>query len=53
VELRVHAETHVCAFGTDTITGLTTAHYALLAVRIFSRAEVGSTADEITFTARI
>jgi hypothetical protein len=53
VELRVYAEAHVCAFGTDTVAGLTSAHYAVLAVRLFSRAEVGSTADEITFTARI
>jgi hypothetical protein len=53
VELRVYAETHVLAFGTDTVTGLSTAHYALLTVRFFSRIEVGSTVDEITFTARI
>jgi hypothetical protein len=59
VELRVYAETHIHAFGpiTDTVpntvAGLTSAHYAVLAVRLFSRAEVGSTADEITFTARI
>jgi hypothetical protein len=53
VELRVHAEAHVHAFDTDTVAGLTGAHYAVLAVRLFSRAEVGSTADEITFTARI
>jgi hypothetical protein len=53
VELRVYAETHVCAFGTDTVAGLTTVHYALLAVRLFSRIEVGPTADHMTFTARI
>jgi hypothetical protein len=53
VELRVYAETHVCAFGTDTITGLTTAHYALLAVRIFTRIEVGLTVDNIAFANRI
>jgi hypothetical protein len=53
VELRVYAETHVCAFGTDTVTGLTSAHYALLAVRLFSRIEVGPTVDDMTFTARI
>jgi hypothetical protein len=53
VELRVYAETHVCAFGTDTVTGLTSTHYALLAVRLFSRIEVGPTADRMTFNARI
>jgi hypothetical protein len=53
VELRVYAEIHVLAFGTDTVAGLTSAHYALLAVRFFTRIEVGPTADDITFTARI
>ncbi len=53
VELRVYAETHVAAFGTDTVAGLTTAHYALLAVRLFTRIEVGPTPDHITFANRI
>jgi hypothetical protein len=53
VELRVYAETHVCAFGTDTVAGLTSTHYAVLAVRLFSRIEVGPTVDHMTFTARI
>ncbi len=53
VELRVYAEVHVAAFGTDTVTGLTSAHYALLAVRFFTRIEVGPTVDHMTFTARI
>jgi hypothetical protein len=53
VELRVYAEAHVLAFGTDTISGLTSTHYALLAVRIFSRVEVGPTVDDMTFMARI
>jgi hypothetical protein len=53
VELRVYAETHVCAFGTDTVAGLTTAHYALLAVRLFSRIELGPTTDDINFINRI
>ncbi len=53
VELRVYAETHVAAFGTNAITGLTSAHYALLAVRFFIRIEVGPTADDMSFTNRI
>jgi len=53
VELRVYAETHVAAFGTDTVAGLTTAHYALLAIRFFTRIEVGPTAADMTFAARI
>ena len=53
VELRVYAETHVCAFGTDSVAGLTSAHYALLAVRFFSRIELGPTVSDINFTARI
>ena len=52
VEHRVYAETHVLAFGTDTIAGLTSAHYALLAVRLFTRIEIGSTTNEIAFMAR-
>ncbi len=53
VELRVYAETHVCGFGTNAITGLTSAHYALLAVRFFTRIEVGPTVDHVTFASRI
>ena len=53
VELRVYAEAHVLAFGTGTVTGLTSIHYALLAVRLFSRVEVGPTVDDLTFIARI
>ncbi len=53
VELRVYAETHVAAFGTDTVTGLTSTHYALLTIRFFTRIELGPTTDHITFAARI
>ncbi len=53
VELRVYAETHVAAFGTDTVSGLTSAHYALLTIRLFTRIEVGPTTDHMTFAARI
>ncbi len=53
VELRVYAETHVAAFGTNAITGLTSAHYALLAIRFFTRIEVGPTVDHVNFTNRI
>jgi hypothetical protein len=59
VELQVYAETHIHAFDTDTdtdtvtVTGLTTAHYALLAIRFFTRVELGPTADHITFGTRI
>jgi hypothetical protein len=53
VELQIYAETHIHAFDTDTVTGLTTAHYTLLAIRFFSRVELGPTADHITFTTRI
>jgi len=53
VEKRVYAETHALAFGTDTVTGLTNAHYAALTIRFFTRIELGSTVDDITFTARI
>ncbi len=53
VELRVYAETHVAGFGTNAVTGLTSAHYALLALRFFTRVELGPTADHIRFTNRI
>jgi hypothetical protein len=53
VEKRVYAQTHTLAFGTDTVTGLTKAHYALLTVRIFTRIELGPTINDITFTPRI
>ncbi len=53
VELRVYAETHVHGFGTNAITGLTSAHYALLAIRFFTRIEVGLTVDHVTFASRI
>jgi hypothetical protein len=53
VELQVYAETHIHAFDTDTVAGLTNVHYALLAVRFFTRVELGPTADHIRFTARI
>ncbi len=52
VELQVYAETHIHAFDTDTVT-LTTAHYALLAIRLFTRIELGPTPDHIRFTTRI
>jgi hypothetical protein len=51
--LRIYAETHVLAFGTDTVTGLTTAHYALLSIRFFTRVELGPTTGDITFATRI
>ena len=53
VERAIYAETHTLAFGTDTVTGLTNDHYALLAIRFFTRIELGPTTDDITFTARI
>jgi hypothetical protein len=53
VELATYAETHRYAFGTDPTTGLTTAHYALLAVRLFARIALGTTVDHIRFTPRI
>ncbi len=53
VELRAYAETHVAAFGTNAITGLTNAHYALLTIRFFTRIEVGPTTHDMNFTARI
>jgi hypothetical protein len=53
VELQVYAETHIHAFDTDTVAGLTTAHYALLAIRFFTRIELGPTADHIIFSHRI
>ncbi|HEX2417047.1 MAG TPA: hypothetical protein VHJ83_02815 [Micromonosporaceae bacterium] len=53
VEKRVYAETHALASGTDTVIGLTKAHYAVLTIRFFGRIEVGLTVDDITFTARI
>ena len=53
VELRVYAETHVHAFGTDTVAGLTTAHYALLTIRLFTRIELGLTVNNIAFANRI
>ncbi len=52
-ELRAYAETHVAAFGTNAITGLTNAHYALLTIRFFTRVEVGPTSDDMSFTNRI
>jgi len=53
VERAIFAETHALAFGTDTVTDLTAAHYVLLAIRFFTRIELGPTTDDITFTARI
>lgn len=53
IELRTYAEAQRVAFGTEAATGLTTAHFALLAVRLFARVRLGSTVDEIAFTARI
>ena len=53
VEKRVYAETHALAFGTDTVTDLTAAHYAFLAIRFFTRIELGPTVNDITFTPRI
>ena len=53
MEKRVYAETHTAAFGTDPVPELTPTHYALLAIRFFTRIELGSATDDITFTARI
>ncbi|HEX2416934.1 MAG TPA: hypothetical protein VHJ83_02245 [Micromonosporaceae bacterium] len=53
IELHVYAETRRLAFGTDTVAGLTGDHFALLAVRLFARIAIGTTADDITFTPRI
>jgi hypothetical protein len=53
VEKPVYAEIHALVVGTDTVTGLTNAHYGRLAVRIFARIELGLTVNDITFTPRI
>ncbi len=53
VESQVYAETHIHAFDTDTVAGLTSAHYALLALRFFTRVELGPTPDHIRFATRI
>lgn len=53
VELRVYAEAHVLAFGADAVPGLSKAHYALLALRFFTRIELGWTTDDISFTNRL
>ena len=53
VEKRVYAETHTLAFGTDPVTDLTAVHYARLAIRFFTRIELGPTPDDITVTTRI
>ena len=52
VEKRAYAEVHALVFGDDEVTGLTKVHYGRLAVRIFSRVEVGQTAEDLTFTTR-
>jgi hypothetical protein len=59
VEIRIYTETHIHAFGpithttTNTLPRLTSAHYALLAVRFFTRIEVGLTVNNMTFINRI
>jgi hypothetical protein len=53
VELRTYAEAQRLTFGTDTVTGLSDAHCALLAVRLFTRVSLGTTANDITFVTRI
>jgi hypothetical protein len=54
VELGVHAEAHLHAFDAhESVLGLTKAHYTVLALRFFTRVEIGPTADHMTFTARI
>ncbi len=53
IELRIYAETQRLTFGTHVPTGLTNTHYALLAVRLFTRITLGTTADDVTFTVRI
>jgi len=54
VELRVHTEAHLHAFDAhESIPGITKAHYTVLALRFFTRVEIGPTADHMTFTNRI
>jgi len=53
VELATYAEVHRLAFGTDTTTGLTSDHYAPLAVRLFARIALGITPDDLRFIPRI
>jgi hypothetical protein len=60
IELRIYTETHIHAFGpithtttTNTLPRLTTAHYALLTIRFFTRIELGPTTDHINFINRI
>ena len=53
VETVAYAETQRLTFGTHIPTGLTNAHYALLAVRLFTRITLGTTVSDITFTTRV
>ena len=59
IEIRIYTETHTHAFGpitgpiTNTATRLTSAHYTLLAIRFFTRIELGPTTDHINFISRI
>jgi len=54
VELHVHTETHLHAFDVhEPVPGLTKAHYTVLAIRFFTRVEIGPTVDHMTFTARV
>lgn len=53
VELAAYAETQRLTFGTHAVTGLSDAHYALLAVRLFARIALGTTVNDIAFTPRV
>ncbi len=54
VELRIHTEAHLRAFDPhEPVPGITKAHYTVLALRFFTRVDVGPTTDHMTFTARI
>ncbi len=54
VELRIHTEAHLRAFDPhEPVPGITKAHYTVLALRFFTRVDVGTTTDHMTFTNRI
>jgi hypothetical protein len=58
IEIRIYTETHIHAFGpithtTKPVVRLTSAHYAVLAIRFFTRIELGPTVDNIAFINRI
>jgi len=45
IELRTYPETQRLTFGTDTPTGLSGVHLALLAARLFARVSLGTAVD--------